>query len=89
MNHRAAEEFARNEMLAENETLVQSAPEGPFVAAIVELAAGGYAVRVAQPAVVYGRKRSPLPDVVNVAFYGATGLQKARRRLVGLLDDLR
>lgn len=79
--------FAREEMLEEGETLRRAENAGPFVVALVELPAGGYANRVAQPAVILRGRRSGLPLVNTVETYGPSRYRVAARRFNSLVDE--
>lgn len=81
-------DFVREHMMREGETLPRE-PEwkAPFAIALVELAAGGYELRVAQPAVIGGRQNSNLPDVNIVAVYGRDKYPAAARRMNHLVDE--
>jgi hypothetical protein len=87
VNRRDAEDFARKEMLEEGETLERAEPTGPFVVALVELIAGGYENRGAQPAVVYRNRSSRLPAVARIATYGPSQYNEATRRFNSLVDN--
>ncbi|MDP9475169.1 MAG: hypothetical protein M3R38_05660 [Actinomycetota bacterium] len=87
MNDGDARNFARQEMLEEGETLERAEAVGPFVAALVELAGGGYENRVAQPAVIRRNRRTRLPLVNTVETYGPSRYRDAARRLNSLVDD--
>ena len=87
MNRRDAEDFARKEMLEEGETLERAEPAGPFVVALVELTAGGYENRAAQPAVVYRNRASKLPAVARIATYGPSQYNEAAKRFNSLVDN--
>lgn len=80
-------EFARQEMMAEGETLHRAESAGPFVVALVELEKGGYQNRAAQPAVVYGRRNSRVPEITTVDTYGPSHYGDAARRFNSLVDD--
>jgi hypothetical protein len=86
MNRREAEDFARREMLDEGEILRRAEPSGPFVVALVELGAGGFDNRAAQPAVVYANRSSRLPAVARIATYGPSQYREAARRFNHLVD---
>jgi hypothetical protein len=86
MNRRHAAAFARRQMLEEGETLLRVEPAGPFVVALVELAAGGYDNRAAQPAVVYGNRKSKLPPVARIETYGPARYRDAALRFNSLVD---
>lgn len=81
------EEFARNELAAGGESVQRAERQGPFVAALIELAGGGYIIRVGQPAVVSGRRSSRLPDVVQIGPWGQKNYAAAARRFNQLLDE--
>lgn len=82
MNNR---EFAETVLTQEGEVLRRWEAEEPFVAAVVELERGGFAVRVGQPLVYGGRKRSRLPDAVTLDVFRR--YDKASRRLNKLFDE--
>lgn len=87
MNKRQAGGFAREQMLENGETLHRAEPAGPFVVALVELAAGGYQNRVAQPAVIMGGKPTKVPAITSVDTYGPTKYVVAARRFNSLIDE--
>lgn len=87
MNERQAEDFAREQMLEEGEALLRAEPAGPFVVALVELAAGGYQNRVAQPAVILRGKPTKVAAITNVDTYGPTKYTVAAKRFNSLVDD--
>jgi hypothetical protein len=82
-----AKDFARKEMLNPEETLHRAERVGPFVVALVELPAGGYQNRVAQPAVILGGLRSRVPAVAIVSTHGRSAYPRAAGRFNGLVDD--
>lgn len=86
MNRRGAVAFARRQMLEEGETVIRAEPAGPFVVALVELSAGGYDNRAAQPAAVYGNRRSTLPPVARIETYGPSRYRDAALRFNSLVD---
>lgn len=88
MKQHEVERFAREEMMREGETMDRAEIAGSFVVALVELEVGGYELRAAQPAVIYGRKKSPLPDVYTADMWGSRKLQEARRGMNHLVDKL-
>lgn len=79
--------FAGQEMLEDGETLMRAEAVGPFVVALVTLAAGGYENRVAQPAVIRRNRRSSLPLVNTVETYGPSRYKAATRRFNSLVDE--
>lgn len=79
--------FAQAEMLDEGETLRRAEPAGPFVVALVGLLDGGYANRVAQPAVILRNKRSDIDPVVTLSLYGMSGYKKAAQAFNDLVDN--
>ncbi len=87
MNHNDAWDFARKEMLEEDEVLKRVEPAGPFVVALVELPGGGYDNRAAQPAVVYRNRNSRLPAVARIATYGPTSYRAAAKRFNKLVEE--
>ncbi|MDP9474377.1 MAG: hypothetical protein M3R38_01535 [Actinomycetota bacterium] len=87
MNHRDAWDFARKEMLEEDEILRRAQTAGPFVVALVELAGGGYDNRAAQPAVVYRNRNSRLPAVARIATYGPANYREAALRFNKLVGE--
>lgn len=86
MNQCQAAAFARQQILEEGETLLRAESAGPFVVALVELAAGGYDNRAAQPAVVYGNRESTLPPVARIETYGPSRYRDAALRFNSLVD---
>lgn len=86
MNNQKAENFARQQMLEDGETLHRAEPAGPFVVALVELDAGGYQNRVAQPAVILRGKPTKVALITNVDTYGPTKYDVAARRFNNLVD---
>lgn len=87
MNRREVEDFARKEMMEVGETLRRAEPVGPFVVALVELTAGGYQNRVAQPAVILGGRRSRVPALTIVSTHGRSAYNEAARRFNSLVDE--
>lgn len=87
MNERQARRFAGEQMLENGETLLRAEPAGPFVVALVELAAGGYQNRVAQPAVILQGKPTKIAAITNVDTYGPTKYTVAARRFNSLIDE--
>lgn len=87
MNRRDAKDFARKEMLEEGETLMRAEPVGPFVVALLELTAGGYQNRAAQPDVVLRNKGSKVPDVTAISTHGRSAYTEAARRFNSLVDE--
>lgn len=83
-----AQRFAAAELVEAGEEMRLAEREGPFVAALVELADGGYVVRVAQPRVIHGGRQSRLADVYQLGPWGPSGYAAAARRLYQLIDDL-
>jgi len=86
MNRHDAEDFARREMLNPDETLKRAEPADPFVVALVELAAGGYQNRVAQPAVIEQNRTTKVPLIATVDTYGRSQYTEATRRFNSLVD---
>ena len=86
MNQREAREFAQQELLNAGESLERVEPKGEFVAAIVKTRAGHLEIRIAQPAVVWGRKSSPQPDVTTVG--PERRYAKIARRFNQIVDKL-
>lgn len=86
-----AKDFARREMLNPGETLKRAEPVGPFVVALVELAAGGYQNRAAQPAVILrgrqGGRPSRVPPVAIVSTHGRSAYPEAATRFNCLVDE--
>ena len=80
--------FVQENMMREGETLPRD-PEWkkPFAVALVELEAGGYELRVAQPAVVNGLIDSNLQSVNVVNIYGRDKYSKAAKRFNSLVDE--
>lgn len=90
MNRSYAEDFARREMLNPGEVLKRAEPADPFVAALVEFEAGGFQIRVAQPAVIERGRPTNAPLIVTVDTYGRSKYDVAARRFNRLVDrDLR
>lgn len=89
MNDKAAKEFARKEMLEEDEKLIRAEPVGPFVVALVELGGGGYENRAAQPAVVLSNRASKLPSVVRISTHGCSqrSYRAASLRFNSIVDE--
>lgn len=87
MNRHEAEEFARREMLEQSEVLRRAEPTGPFVVALVELSAGGFENRVAQPSVIRQNRRTNMPLVNTVETYGPSRYRAAARRFNSLVDE--
>lgn len=87
MNHRDAEGFARREMMDPGEALHRCEPTGPFVVALVELEAGGYQNRAAQPGVVLRNRRSGVSEVAVIATYGPSRYSDAALRFNSLVDE--
>lgn len=86
MKGRDAKDFALREMLNPGETLVRAEPADPFVVALVELEAGGYQNRVAQPAVIEQNRKTKVALIVTVETYGRTRYTAAARRFNSLVD---
>lgn len=86
MNSKQAQEFARTEMLEKEETLIRAEAAGPFVVALVELAAGGYQNRAAQPAVINANRKTNLPLVAAIETYGPSNYRAAAKRFNNLVD---
>jgi hypothetical protein len=57
------------------------------VVALVELEAGGYENRAAQPSVVYRNRPSRLPAVARIATYGRSHYEEAAGRFNKLVDE--
>lgn len=87
MKQRDLLDFARQEMMNPNETLHRAEPVGPFVVALVELEAGGYQNRVAQPAAIQQGRPAKTPLLATVATYGPSRYKQAARRFNSLVDD--
>ena len=70
--------FVGEHMMREGEVLPRD-PEWkqPFAVALVNLEAGGYEIRVAQPAVIAGLTDSNLQDVNIVGVYGPNKYSEA------------
>lgn len=81
-------QFVNEHMMREDETLPRD-PEWvkPFAVALVELEAGGFELRVAQPDVIAGRHHSNLPDVNIVDVFGRDKYSKAAKRFNLLVDE--
>ncbi len=82
MNNR---EFAETVLTQEGEELRRWEAEEPFVGAVVELPRGGFAVRVGQPSVYTGRKKSNLPVAITLDIYRR--YPKASQRLNKFFDE--
>ncbi len=87
MPNNGAWDFARKEMLEQDETLMRAEEVGPFVVALVELPKGGYQNRAAQPAVVLRGRRSAVPAVTIVSTHGRSAYAEASRRFNSLVDE--
>lgn len=87
MNRSYAEDFAQREMLDPAETLQRAEAAGPFVVALVELQAGGYQIRVAQPAVIEQGRQTKAPLIATVDTYGRSKYAVAARRFNSLVDE--
>ncbi len=79
-------DFASRELAEQGEALLRAEEQGPFVAALVELAGGGYIIRVGQPAVIDRGRTSRLPDVVQIGPWGPGGYHQAAQRFNHLID---
>lgn len=88
MNEKDLLAFVGEHMMREGETLPRE-PEwkDPFAVALVTTTAGAHEVRVAQPAVIGGRRDSRLPDVLVAAVYGRNRYDAAARRMNRLIDE--
>ena len=86
MNKHQAEDFARKEMTEEGESMIRAEPTGPFVVALVELEAGGYQNRAAQPAVIHANRKTNLPLVARIETYGPSKYKAAATRFNNLVD---
>jgi len=82
-----SEDFARRHLMGEGETLHRYDPQGPFVAALVELSGGGFIIRIGQPSVIERGRSSSLPDVVQIGPWGPSAYSKASRRFNKLIDE--
>lgn len=81
-------EFVNKEMMEAGETLARDPEEsGPFAVALIELPAGGYVIRVAQPAVILHNKPTKLDPIYTIGPWGVNAFPAAARRFNKLVDE--
>ena len=81
-------QFVELEMMEENESLPREPEQaGPFAVALIELAAGGYVIRITQPDVILRNRKSKLESIYQVGPWGPRSYTQAARRFNILVDE--